>query len=210
MLCGLGLAASSCRRQFATPEFSGYDWGLIVSLPFGIGLSALLILLQMLWALLTQRLQILTASRAWAAPARSVLAGGIVWVLTTAACLPSARLKKQIGVLADLTGPDFKVAGFNSFLAARWYACFSLSPDDVAKLVREKGLTNTAVDNRLDNLRQASPFGKIANEAGVVPSWTAAQIWRRDSGEPSRDIQSTSWSWLAVDATGTNCFFTWG
>lgn len=122
------MAASSCRRQFATPEFSGNDWGLIASLPFGIGLSALLILLQMLWVLLTQRLQIRPASRAWATPVLSVLAGGIVWVLTAAACVPTARLKGQIGALADLAAPEFKVAGFNSFLAVRWYARFSLPP----------------------------------------------------------------------------------
>lgn len=164
----------------------------------------------MLWVLLTQRLQIRPASRAWAAPMLSVLAGGIVWVLTAAACVPTARLKGQIGALADLAAPEFKVAGFNSFLAVRWYARFSLPPDGVARLVREKGLTNTAVDNRLDNLRQPSPFGMIAFEAGAVPSWTAAQVWQRDSGKPTQEIQSTTWSWLAVDATGSNCFYTWG
>lgn len=113
-------------------------------------------------------------------------------------------------MFADLTGPDFKVAGFNSFLTVRWYARFNLPPDGVARLVREKGLTRTAVGDRLDNLRQASPFGEIANEAGVVPSWTAAQIWQVESGKPTSAIQSTSWGWFAVDETGTNCLFTWG
>ncbi len=203
-------ASASLAWRFETPEFGMYGWGMVAGIPLGLALGAVAVLAQMLWVKLSEAFDLWRSGRIWVAPLLMVTIVVGMGLYTRSVCSPAVRLRELIGPEAEFAAPDCKVSGFNSFLAARWYARFSLPTNAVTRLRLTRGLTNQLGPELLGNLRQQSPYGAIAAASGTVPAWTAAVIWHRHSGEPSPGSQSVSWNWLAVDSTGTNCFYTRG
>lgn len=201
-------ASQAC--EFSTSDLGMFGWGAVSGIPLGLALGAISVLIQMIWVKLSRAFTLWPASRLWFGPVLTALIGAVVGLYTFSRCTPEARLRKLIGEEAQHAGTDIKVSGFNSFLACRWYARFSLPNNAISRLLRSKGLTNQVGPEQLESLRRQSPYGAIATAAGTVPAWPAAVIWHRDSGDPAPGSQSVSWSWLAVDSTGTNCFYTWG
>ena len=119
---------------------------------------------------------------------------------------PKSRLGGLLNGAIQVSVINVRVAGFNSFLAVRCYARFSIASDDLPPLVRRLGLSPSTITQILKSLRTQSPFALIARKAGILPDWAPAMVWSNSE----QSDQATRWCWIVADATGTNAFISKG
>jgi hypothetical protein len=119
---------------------------------------------------------------------------------------PRHRLKAVLGTDVPPSAENIRVAGFSSFLARRWYSSFTISSNELPALVAHLDLIPSTNLDPIPVLIADRTFAPNALASGVIPPWKACARWVKSK----QNGQRQSWSWLAVDETGTNAFFTRG
>lgn len=119
---------------------------------------------------------------------------------------PRKRLESLLRPPLPPSVGSIRVAGFDGFLARRWYATFTIATNDLPVLLKRLELASSTNLDTIPNLISDRTFAPSALDAGVIPRWKPSALWSRSKQKGATEW----WQWLAVDETGTNVFFTKG